>query len=107
MSGLINFVSGLVKRKKKFLGDFRQSGKSLAFLLLCALCTSSAIILLSTLINDGMDTTLLFTFDNAGVLFFSVICSAIFLKERLSVLNWIGCSTRAVGLCGIVFWGGV
>ena len=106
MSGLINFVLGFVNRKKKFLSDFRQSGRSLLFLLLCALCTSSAIILLSTLINNGMSTTLLFTFDNAGVLFFSVVCSAIFLKERLSALNWIGCASMALGLIGIVFWGG-
>jgi uncharacterized membrane protein len=106
MSGLINFVLGFVNRKKRFLSDFKQSGLSLLFLLLCSLCTSSAIILLSTLINNGMNTTLLFTFDNAGVLFFSVVCSAIFLKERLSALNWVGCASMALGLIGIVFWGG-
>lgn len=106
MSGLINFVLGLVNRKKAFISDFKQSPSSLLFLLLCSLCTSSAIILLSTLINNGMSTTLLFTFDNAGVLFFSVVCSAIFLKERLSALNWIGCASMALGLIGIVFWGG-
>ncbi|MBO5270584.1 MAG: hypothetical protein J6B77_07350 [Clostridia bacterium] len=105
-SGLINFVLGLVKRKKKFLSDFKQSPSSLLFLLLCSLCTASAIILLATLINNGMNTTLLFTFDNAGVLFFSVVCSAIFLKERLSALNWTGCALMALGLIGIVFWGG-
>ena len=106
MSGLINFVLGLCKRKKNFFTDFKQSKASLLFLLLASLCTASAIILLSTLINNGMDTTLLFTFDNAGVLFFSVVCSAIFLKEKLSALNWVGCATMALGLIGIVFWGG-
>jgi uncharacterized membrane protein len=106
MSGLINFVLGLTNRKQKFLSDFKQSGSSFLFLMLCSLCTSSAIILLSTLINNGMNTTLLFTFDNAGVLFFSVVCSAIFLKERLSALNWVGCASMALGLIGIVFWGG-
>ncbi|MBQ7321041.1 MAG: hypothetical protein IJW99_02995 [Clostridia bacterium] len=106
ISGLINFALGLIRRKKNFLFDFKQSGSSFLFLMLCSLCTSSAIILLATLINNGMNTTLLFTFDNAGVLFFSVICSAIFLKERLSALNWIGCASMALGLIGIVFWGG-
>ena len=53
-----------------------------------------------------MDTTILFTFDNAGVLFFSVLFSAIFLKEKLSVVNWIGCAVMAFGLIGIVLWGG-
>ena len=106
LSGLINFVLGLIRRKRKFLSDFKQSRSSLLLLLLCSLCTSSAIILLAALINNGINTTLLFTFDNAGVLFFSVICSAIILKERLSVLNWIGCASMALGLFGIVFWGG-
>lgn len=106
MSGLINFVLGLCNRKKKFLSDFKQSRSSFLLLMLCSLCTSSAIILLATLINNGINTTLLFTFDNAGVLFFSVVCSAIILKERLSVLNWVGCATMALGLIGIVFWGG-
>ncbi|MBE6691489.1 MAG: hypothetical protein E7590_09480 [Ruminococcaceae bacterium] len=102
MSGLINFVLGLCKRKKKFFADFKQSKFSLLFLLLASLCTASAIILLSTLINnDKVHTTVLFTFDNAGVLFFSVVCSAIFLKEKLSVLNWIGCGIMAIGLIGI------
>lgn len=106
MSGLINFVLGLIRRKKKFLSDFKQSRSSFLLLMLCSLCTSSAIILLAALINNGINTTLLFTFDNAGVLFFSVVCSAIILKERLSVLNWIGCATMALSLFGIVSWGG-
>ena len=106
LSGMINLALGLIRRKKKFLRDFKQSRSSFFLLLLCSLCTSSAIILLATLINNGMNTTLLFTFDNAGVLFFSVICSAIILKERLSVLNWIGCASMAFGLVGIVIWGG-
>ena len=106
LSGLINFVLGLIKRKKKFLFDFKQSHGSLLFLTLSSLCTSSAIILLAALINNGINTTLLFTFDNAGVLFFSVVCSALFLKERLSPLNWVGCASMALGLFGIACWGG-
>ena len=106
VSGLLNFALGLIRRKRRFLSDFKQSRSSLLLLMLCSLCTSSAIILLAALINNGINTTLLFTFDNAGVLFFSVICSAIFLKERLSALNWIGCATMALGLIGITLWGG-
>ena len=105
LSGMLNFALGLLNRKKKFLSDFKQSPSSLLFLMLCSLCTSSAIILLAALINNGINTTLLFTFDNAGVLFFSVICSAVFLKERLSTLNWLGCATMALGLVGITLWG--
>ena len=106
ISSLINFVLGLIRRKNKFFSDFKQSRNSFLLLMLCSLCTSSAIILLAALINHGVNTTLLFTFDNAGVLFFSVVCSAIILKERLSALNWIGCASMALGLIGMTIWGG-
>ena len=105
-SALINLILGFAQRKKQFLFDFKQTKKSCLFLLLSSLATASAIILLTVLINSGMNTTVLFTFDNAGVLLFSVLCSFIFLKEKLSVVNLIGCATMAFGLIGIVFWGG-
>ncbi|MBE6701852.1 MAG: hypothetical protein E7585_00350 [Ruminococcaceae bacterium] len=105
-SALLNLVLGLVQRKKQFIADFKQSKKSGLFLLLCSLATASAIIVLTLLINSGMNTTVLFTIDNAGVLLFSVLCSFIFLKEKLSVLNWIGCAGMAAGLIGVVALGG-
>jgi drug/metabolite transporter (DMT)-like permease len=105
-SALINTFLGFYQRKSKFISDFRQSKASLISLLLSSAFTASAVILLTILINSGMSTDILFTFDNAGVLLFSVLFSFIVFKEKLSWLNLVGCATMAFGLVGIVFWGG-
>lgn len=105
-SALINTVLGFYQCKSKFVSDFRQSKPSLISLLLSSAFTASAVILLTILINSGMSTDILFTFDNAGVLLFSVLFSFIVFKEKLSWLNLVGCATMAFGLVGIVFWGG-
>lgn len=105
-SALINTFLGFYQRKSKFISDFRQSKPSLISLLLSSAFTASAVILLTILINSGMSTDILFTFDNAGVLLFSVLFSFIVFKEKLSWLNLVGCATMAFGLVGIVFWGG-
>ena len=47
---------------------------------------------------DGIDTTLVYTFDNAGVLLLSAVASAIFFKEKLSRSNVIGCIIMSLGL---------
>ena len=105
-SALINTIIGFYQRKSKFISDFRQSKVSLISLLLSSAFTASAVILLTILINSGMSTDILFTFDNAGVLLFSVLFSFIVFKEKLSWLNLVGCGTMAFGLVGIIFWGG-
>lgn len=105
-SALINTALGFYQRKNKFVSDFKQSKLSLISLLLSSAFTASAVILLTVLINSGMSTDILFTFDNAGVLLFSVLFSFIVFKEKLSWLNLVGCATMAFGLVGIVFWGG-
>ena len=105
-SALINAILGFSQRKGKFVGDFKQSSLSLISLLLSSAFTASAVILLTVLINSGMSTDILFTFDNAGVLLFSVLFSFVVFKEKLSWVNLVGCATMAFGLVGIVFWGG-
>ena len=105
-SALVNTVIGFYQRKSKFISDFRQSKASLISLLLSSVFTASAVILLTILINSGMSTDILFTFDNAGVLLFSVLFSFVVFKEKLSWVNLVGCATMAFGLVGIVFWGG-
>ena len=44
------------------------------------------------------DPTIVYTFDNAGVLLLSAIASAVFFKEKLSKLNVIGCIIMSLGL---------
>ena len=83
--------------KKDFASSFRQSGRSAFYLLTSAATVVTAIHLLTTLIGR-MDITLLYTFENASVLLLSVLCSAVFFKEKLSVKNVIGCASMCAAL---------
>ena len=96
-AALISLVQLIVKEKKNTLKAFRQTKKSLIFLLLTALVSALAINAL-VIALDGIDTTLVYTFDNAGVLLLSAIASAVFFKEKLSKLNVIGCIIMSIGL---------
>lgn len=94
---LLALIFAAARRRENFFRDFRQTRKSLIFLLLCSIISAAALmVMLHTL--SRMDTTVLYTFDNAGVLLFSVLCSAVFFRERLSVVNIVGCVLMAAGL---------
>lgn len=96
-AALISLVQLIVKEKKNTLKAFRQTKNSLIFLLLTALVSALAINAL-VIALDGIDTTLVYTFDNAGVLLLSAVASAVFFKEKLSRLNIIGCIIMSIGL---------
>ena len=85
----------LVKEKGSFSG-FKQTKRSLIYLLSCSIVVALAINVLTLLIHLMEDLTALYTFDNAGTLLLSVICSVVFFRERPTVLNWIGCAV----MCG-------
>lgn len=96
-AAVISLVQLVVKEKKNALKAFKQTKLSLIFLLLTALVSALAINAL-VIALDGIDTTLVYTFDNAGVLLLSAIASAVFFKEKLSKLNVIGCVIMSLGL---------
>jgi drug/metabolite transporter (DMT)-like permease len=96
-AAVISLVQLIVKEKRNTLRAFKQTNKSLIFLLLTAAVSALAINAL-VIALDGIDTTLVYTFDNAGVLLLSAIASAIFFKEKLSKLNIIGCIIMSIGL---------
>ena len=96
-AAVISLVQLLVREKKNTLKAFRQTKLSLLFLLLTALVSALAINAL-VIALEGADTTLVYTFDNAGVLLLSAISSAVFFKEKLSRLNVIGCIIMSIGL---------
>lgn len=100
LSALASAIFMMCKRKKEFLGDFKQTKHSFAFLLICALASTLAIHLLVYII-PLINITVLYTFDNAGVLLLSVITSCIFFREKLSKTNVIGCILMTVGLMAI------
>ena len=96
-AALISLVQLIVKEKKNTIKAFKQTKMSLTFLLLTALISALAINVL-VIALDGTDTTLVYTFDNAGVLLLSAVASAIFFKEKLSRRNVIGCIIMSLGL---------
>jgi len=96
-AALISLVQIIVKAKKDTLKAFKQTKMSLVFLLLTALVSALAINAL-VIALDGIDTTIVYTFDNAGVLLLSAIASAVFFKEKLSRNNIIGCIIMSLGL---------
>ena len=97
-AALISLVQLIVKEKKNTLQAFRQTKKSLIYLILTALVSALAINALVIALAFGIDSTLVYTFDNAGVLLLSAIASAIFFKEKLSKINVIGCIIMSLGL---------
>ena len=80
-----------LKKRKDFLVSFKQTKTSLIFLIACSLIVATAVNLLVYLI-PLVNITVLYTFDNAGVMLLSVIFSCVFFKEKLSVTNIIGCA---------------
>ena len=97
-AALISLVQLLIKEKKNTLAAFKQTKLSLVFLLLTALVSALAINALVIALEGMEDPTIVYTFDNAGVLLLSAIASAIFFKEKLSKLNVIGCVIMSLGL---------
>ena len=96
-AALISLVQLIVKEKKNTIAAFRQTKKSLIYLLLTALVSALAINAL-VIALEGANATLVYTFDNAGVLLLSAIASAILFKEKLSKLNIVGCIIMSIGL---------
>lgn len=100
ISALASAMFLLFKRKKDFLGDFKQTKLSLTYLLVCTLASTAAIHLLIYII-PLINITVLYTFDNAGVLLFSVLASCLFFREKLSKINLVGCGLMTIGLMAI------
>ena len=97
-AAVISLVQLVVKEKKNTLAAFKQTKLSLIFLLLTALVSALAINALVIALEGMEDPTIVYTFDNAGVLLLSAIASAVFFKEKLSKLNVIGCIIMSIGL---------
>lgn len=100
ISGMTLVVISLITRKKRIVTDIKQTKKSLLYLIVSTAVVVTAIYFLSFLIKTVNDTTVLFTFTNAGVLLFSVLFSWLFLKEKMSPANLIACGIMCLGLVG-------
>ena len=96
-AAVISLVQLLIKERGNTLKAFKQTKRSLTFLLLSAIASALAVNAL-VIALQGVNETVVYTFDNAGVLMLSAIASAVFFKEKLSKLNIAGCLLVSVGL---------
>jgi len=97
VAALLAFITGLVKTKGKFLPHFRQSKKSLCYLIATSIVFTLAINVI-VMIIPHFDTTILYTLDNSSVLIMSVLISAIFFGEKLSPRNIVGITLMCIAL---------
>ncbi|MBQ8859466.1 MAG: hypothetical protein IJ012_06750 [Clostridia bacterium] len=96
-AALFSLLLLVSSQKKAVLSVFRQTPLSFLFLLACvAVAATAANILVYVL--QIVDPTLLYTFNNAGVLLLSVLASCLFFKEKLSRLNAVGCVLMCAAL---------
>lgn len=96
-AAVISLVQLLIKERGNTLKAFKQTKLSLTFLLLSAIVSALAVNAL-VIALQGVNETVVYTFDNAGVLLLSAIASAVFFKEKLSKLNVVGCIVISIGL---------
>ena len=97
VAAILAFITGTVQTKGKFLHNFRQNKRSLIYLILTSIVFTLAINVI-VMIIPLFDTTILYTLDNSAVLIMSVLISAIFFGEKLSVKNIIGIALMCAAL---------
>ena len=97
LGALISVAMLLIREKKDFLAAMKQTKKSLVFLIGASVVVACAINLF-VYVLALVDTTILYTLDNALVFLLSVIFSCLFMGEKLSKMNLIGCITMCAAL---------
>ena len=96
-AAIISAIQLAVTEKKRMPKAFVQNKKSLVYLLLASVVSAIAVNILVILVGV-VDETLLYTFDNAGVMLLSAIASAVIFKDKLSRVNIIGCIVMTLAL---------
>ena len=85
------------------IAAFRQTKRSLIFLIACSLICALAINVMVYILKL-VDVTVLYTFDNSGVMVLSVLASWALFKEKLLPINIIGCITMCAALVGVALF---
>ena len=100
-AAIMAFTLLLVKKPRGIGNAFRQTPRSLFYLLVCSVTVALAIHVLAYLLSILDNVVLLYTFDNAGVFCLSVICSCIFFREKLTKTNVCGCVLMCASLVAV------
>ena len=97
VSTIFSLATLIFEQKKNFPAVMKQSRRSLLLLAVASLVVAGAIHIL-TIVIGKIDLAILYTFYNSAVLMLSVLCSFLFLGEKLSLKNIIGCIMMCVAL---------
>lgn len=89
LTGLIAFVQMLLTQKKETFSAFRLNKKCVLPLIVCILSASLAINLL-VLVLPLVNTAVLYTVENGGVLVLAALYSVIFFREKLRPVKTAG-----------------
>ncbi len=95
--GVIAFIQLAFKEKKDTFKAFRLSKKAVLPLVLCLVSAALAINIL-VLVIPMVNTAVLFTVENGGVLLLSAVYSFVFFKEKPQVSTIIGMIVSAVSI---------
>ncbi len=97
---LLSVIYLLSKKQKIFIHIIKQNKKSCTYLISCSIVVALAINLFVYTL-PLVNLAVLYTLDNSGVFLVSVLISRIFFKEKMSVINWLGCGVMCAALVGV------
>lgn len=97
---LMSLLYLVTKFGKSVLTAMKQTKKSALYLILCSLCIALAVNALVYALGL-VNVTVLYTFGNSGVFLMSVLLSVMFFKEKLSIINKLGCIMMCLCLIGV------
>lgn len=100
---ILSSIRLATQQKKEFFHVMKQTKQSAVYLALCSVTVVAGLFLLTALIGM-MNLAVLYTFDVSGMLVLSVIASCIFLKEKISWLNVVGCVSMSLALICMSGW---
>lgn len=95
--GVIAFIQLALKEKKDIFKAFSMSKKAILPLALCLASAALAINIL-VLVIPMVNTAVLYTVENGGVLLLSAVYSFVFFKEKPQMITVIGMITAAVSI---------
>ena len=93
----IALVLLLIKKPNQLRDVFRQNVKSGLYLLVSSFASAFAILGLVYVLRF-VNVTVLYTWQNAGILLISMLASCVLLKEKISVKNLLGCFGMSIML---------
>lgn len=98
-AAVISLIS-LLMQKTNISSAIKQTRTSAIYLAAYSIVAAMAINVMVCAL-PLVNVTVLYTIDNASVMLLSVLCSCFLFKEKLSVVNIIGCVTMCIGLVGM------